>query len=173
MRVRAPGGSGNMPSGCAALPAKKTTDAEGLVCVWRNRTMPSSVQGWRRLELLFGFTIAYDKSVELVAYDVAHVLARGQVARHRFLDATLPGVGHAHLDRAAAVAKSAKSSWTRCTQRRSSNRAFAQLLATAKYWTTRSFDLLTSHRDRRSRTWPRARRASRRRALPAPRGRPP
>ena len=33
-----------------------------------------------------------------VAYDVAHVLARGQVARHSFLDAALPGVGHAHAD---------------------------------------------------------------------------
>lgn len=33
-----------------------------------------------------------------VAYDIAHVLARGQVARHSFLDAALPGVGHAHAD---------------------------------------------------------------------------
>ena len=33
-----------------------------------------------------------------VAYDVAHVLARGQVARHGLLDAALPGIGHAHAD---------------------------------------------------------------------------
>ena len=26
------------------------------------------------------------------------VVARGQVARHSFLDAALPGVGHAHAD---------------------------------------------------------------------------
>ena len=35
----------------------------------------------------------------------------------------------------------------------------------------RGFHLLTSHRDRRSQTWPRARRASRRRAPPTPQGR--
>ena len=37
-------------------------------------------------------------SGRFVAYDVAHVLARGQVARHSLLDAALPGVGHAHAD---------------------------------------------------------------------------
>jgi len=37
-------------------------------------------------------------SGKLLAYDVAHVLARSQVARHGLLDAALAGVGYAHAD---------------------------------------------------------------------------
>ena len=80
-----------MPSGCAALPAKKkTTDAEGP-CMRLAQSYHA-----------FGSSAPADAgriaSGRLFAYDVAHVLARGQVARHSLLDAALPGVGHAHAD---------------------------------------------------------------------------
>ena len=45
-----------MPSGCAALPAKKTTDAEGSCMRLGNRTMPSAARRRRRRKSLRGFT---------------------------------------------------------------------------------------------------------------------
>ena len=43
-----------------------------------------------------------NSSVELIAYDVANVIARGKVARNSLLYAALAGVGDAHLYRPAA-----------------------------------------------------------------------
>ena len=87
-------------------------------------------------------------SGRFVAYDVAHVLARGKVARHGLLDAALTGVGHAHADRAVSS-----------TRQIAGNRSFVRsvvnkwLVAAARgHPALRSFHLLTSHRDRQSRT---------------------
>lgn len=102
-------------------------------------------------------------SGRFVAYDVAHVLARGQVARHGLLDAALVGVGHAHADRSASgarfIAGSNRSILPKLARRSVGSCSFVRpagnerlVAATRESPTLYSFHLLTSHRNRRSRT---------------------
>lgn len=102
MLVRAPGGSEDaLGMRCASRQEKNNRRrgplyASGAI-VPRLRRLGAGEGGNLRVDgaLADAGRIA---SRRPVAYDVAHVLARGQVARHSFLDAALPGVGHAHAD---------------------------------------------------------------------------
>ena len=187
MCVRAPGGS---------------EDALGMRCASRQennrRRGPLYASGaivprLRRLGTGEGGNLRFDgvfadagriASDGLIAYDVAHILARSQVARHGLLDAALAGVGHVHPNQSASgarfIAGSSRNILPKLARRRVGSCSFVRsvvnkwlVAATREYPTLYSFHLLTSHRGRRSRTWPRAQRASRRRAPPAPRGQPP
>ena len=177
-----------MPSGCAALPAKKTTDAEGpcMRLAQSYHAFDGSAPAKAEISGLMKMLADAGRiaSGRLFAYDVAHVLARGQVARHGLLEAALAGVGHAHADRSASgarlIAGSRRSTLPKLVRQRAGSRGFIRpagnerlVTAAREHAALRGFHLLTSHRGRRSRTWPRARRASRRRAPPAPRGRSP
>lgn len=156
-----------MSSGCAALPAKKTTDAEGpcmrLAQSYHafDGSAPAKAEISGLMKMLADAGLI--ASGKLLAYDVAHVLARSQVARHGLLDAALAGVGYAHADRSVSGAKriagSRRSVLLKLARPRAGNRSFARsvvgkwLVAAAReHPALRGFHLLTSHRDRRSRT---------------------
>ena len=156
-----------MPSGCAALPAKKTTDAEGpcmrLAQSYHafDGSAPAKAEISGLMKMLADAGLI--ASGRFVAYDVAHVLARGQVARHGLLDAALPGKGHMHPNRSASgarlIAGSRRSILSKLARRRVGSCSFVRpagnerLVAAAReHPALRGFHLLTSHRDRRSRT---------------------
>lgn len=187
MPVRAPGGSGDaLGMRCASRQENKPTP-RALVCVWRNRTTPSAARRRRRRKSQVDGVLADAGQIAsdgLIAYDVAHILARSQVARHGLLDAALAGIGHVHPNQSASgarfIAGSSRSILPKLARRCVGSCSFVRpagnerlIAATREYPALYSFHLLTSHRGRRSRTWPRAQRASRRRAPPAPRGQPP
>lgn len=156
-----------MPSGCAALPAKKTTDAEGPCMRLAQSYHAFGGSAPAKAEISGLMKMLADAGLiasgRFVAYDVAHVLARGKVARHGLLDAALAGVGHAHADQSASgarlIADSRRSTLLKLARQHADSRGFVRsvanerLVAAAReHPTLYSFHLLTSHRDRRSRT---------------------
>ena len=167
MCVRAPGGSEDaLGMRCTSRQEKNNRRrgplyASGAI-VPRLRRLGADEGGNLRVDGTFA-DAGQIASGRLFAYDVAHVLARGQVARHGLLDAALAGVGHAHADRSASgarlIAGMRRSILSKLARRRDGGRSFVRpagnkrlVAATREYPTLYSFHLLTSHRGRRSRT---------------------
>ena len=133
-----------MPSGCAALPAKKTTDAEGPCMRLAQSYHAFGGSAPAKAEISGLMKMLADAGLiasQVVAYDVAHVLARGKVARHGLLDAALAGVGHAHADRSASgarlIADSRRSTLPKLARQHADSRGFVRSVATGPNRPTR------------------------------------